>query len=354
MNGKTEHNQGGTQVELADSPSQLAAGKSRKASWLLWGAKILVSGALLVWVVSRAHLGEILDSLLQANSVWLLLALLSPAIGILITSTRWGGLLSAQGVEVPVATLAKSCIVAGFVQLFLPSTIGGDAVRGHDSWRAGASKSGAVTALIVDRILGLLTLVAFAAMALCFPQELTRQHPSLFLFVGLAALGLGVATWCIFQPPRLLIHATQRVSVLLPKFARHLLERLALAVTAYWGKHRALTRALFLSVLLQVNVVTFYWFIGCALDFAIPYHRFYLIVPIAVLVMLAPISINAIGIREGVFVFLLASYGVEPAQAVAFAWLEQGLFLLYGMIGGGVYAFRTQQRSPSLLNAGAK
>ena len=344
-----------TQDKMGDPHSQLAADKpTRRPNWLLFGTKVLVSAALLVWIVSRANLSEIVVALSHANLMWLLLAAVSPAVGVAITSTRWGGLLRAQGVEVPIATLAKSCVVAGFVQLFLPSTIGGDAVRGHDSWKAGVSKSGAVAALIVDRILGLLTLVMFAAVALCFPQELTLQHPILFGLVGIIGTALAVATWFIFRPPRLAVRLASHVVAYFPASVRQLVERFAGAVKAYWGKNRALTRALMLSVLLQVNVVTFYWLLGRAMGFEIPYHRFFLIVPIAVLVMLTPVSINAIGVREGIFVFLLASCGVDAAQAIAFAWLEQGLFLLYGVIGGFVYVLRTQQRSSTLVNAGAE
>ena len=94
------------------------------------------------------------------------------------------------------------------------------------------------------------------------------------------------------------------------------------------------------SVALQANVVTFYFLISQALSLQIAYPNFYLIVPIVVLVMMMPVSINGIGTRESAFVILLGTFGVGVAEAVAFAWIEHALFLSYGLVGGVVYALR--------------
>ena len=56
--------------------------------------------------------------------------------------------------------------------------------------------------------------------------------------------------------------------------------------------------------------------------------------------MMLPISINGIGVREGIFVFLLGQWGVDPAQALALAWLEYGIILLFGLLGGGLHILR--------------
>jgi hypothetical protein len=63
-------------------------------------------------------------------------------------------------------------------------------------------------------------------------------------------------------------------------------------------------------------------------------------VPLAVFAMMLPISINAIGLREGAFVFLLGMYGVEPSVSIGLAWIAYGLLVLQGLIGGILYAIR--------------
>lgn len=56
--------------------------------------------------------------------------------------------------------------------------------------------------------------------------------------------------------------------------------------------------------------------------------------------MMLPVSANAIGLREGAFVFFFSSYGVSTERAGAFAWLAYGTVLLLGLVGGVVYALR--------------
>jgi len=322
--------------------------KKRATRWALTSIKVAISVALLTWIVGRANLADVLAAIAQANPLWLGIAACLPAVGYSISSVRWHGLLRVQGVAVPLRTLFQSNLVAGFARHFLPSTIGGDAVRGYDSWRAGASKSVAATTLVIDRLLGLIALVSFAAVSIAIPSQLTTQHPTLRRAVVIVAAALFALAWVLFVPTPRLIARLRRIAGKLPSALESVLIKLLMGITAYQGKTRQLIRAFALSVLLQVNVVTFYFAIGQAMNLQIPYHIYFFIVPIAAIVMMVPVSINAIGIREGIFIYLLGSFAVGNSQAIAFAWVELGLFLLYGVLGGIVYAVR---RPPGRRNA---
>jgi hypothetical protein len=156
----------------------------------------------------------------------------------------------------------------------------------------------------------------------------------------IVAAALVTIAWVVFVPTPRLIAGLRRIAGKLPKALESVLIKMLMGITAYQGKTSQLIRAFALSVLLQANVVTFYFAIGQAMHLQIPYHFYFFIVPIAAIVMMVPVSINAIGIREGIFVYLLGSFAVGNSQAIAFAWTELGLFLLYGVIGGILYAVR--------------
>ena len=65
-----------------------------------------------------------------------------------------------------------------------------------------------------------------------------------------------------------------------------------------------------------------------------------MIVPVALVVLLVPFSINGIGIREGIFVYLLTGLGVQSKDAIALSWISFGLMLTQGIIGGIIFALR--------------
>jgi uncharacterized membrane protein YbhN (UPF0104 family) len=109
-----------------------------------------------------------------------------------------------------------------------------------------------------------------------------------------------------------------------------------------------LARAFGWSVVLQVCVVLNGWLLARALHAAIPLPFFFLIVPLALFVMMLPVSINAIGVREGVFAFFFAAFGVAGATAVAVAWLDYGLVLLQALVGGAIWAWGRRSVRPPL------
>jgi uncharacterized membrane protein YbhN (UPF0104 family) len=198
----------------------------------------------------------------------------------------------------------------------------------------------ALMALAVDRLLGLLLLILFAAAGLGISRELTSQYPALYGWVGLAAVGMVGCTWMVFKPSGRLVGLLRRWLDKCPGKIQGVFLKVLDAATAYQNQHRALRRAILLSVILVINAVTFYFLVAQSIGFTIGYLHFYLIVPVAYIIMMVPVSINGIGLREGAFVFLLGAFGVSQAEAVAFAWLEYGMLLVIGLLGGTVYMFR--------------
>ena len=49
---------------------------------------------------------------------------------------------------------------------------------------------------------------------------------------------------------------------------------------------------------------------------------------------------NGVGVRENAFVLFLGMFGVAAPTAVAFTWIGFGMILIYGAMGGVVYALR--------------
>jgi len=228
----------------------------------------------------------------------------------------------------------------GFFRQLLPSTIGGDAFRVYDSWRAGARRETAVVSVAADRLMGLLALALVALAALLFSDTLVDRFTAirpLVVFGGAVTL---LGAWALFVPPSGLPAILRQAPAWLPEPPRRALASLAEAIDAFRGRRGTLARALVLSVLLQLNVVLFYFVIAEALSLSVSLQSFFLIVPLATIIMLAPISINGIGVREGAFVVFLGALGVSRAEALAFAWLEYTCFLAFGVIGGIVYASR--------------
>ncbi len=112
------------------------------------------------------------------------------------------------------------------------------------------------------------------------------------------------------------------------------------AVEPFRGRHLSLVRALGLSLLLQLNVVLLHYLLSRAIGIELGFIDYFYVVPVALFVMLIPISINGIGVRESMFVFLLGSMGVAKSDALVLSLLAFSIFLAHGLMGGLVLASR--------------
>jgi uncharacterized membrane protein YbhN (UPF0104 family) len=279
--------------------------------------RVAVSAGLIVWALHRAPLGEVGEALRSADARFVLAALALAPLGCWASVARWRLLIRSQGGDAPFGFLVRSFLVGVFFNNLLPSTIGGDTVRAIDTARSGVGRASAITIVVVDRFVGLLALMLFAGAGLLFSGRLVDRIPDLYGWVAGGAVVLGVVAAVLFLPSRLG-------------------ERLP-AVFAFQGKGLVLAKAFAYSLALQALVVLNAWLLAKALRVPIPLATFFLIVPFAVFLMMIPVSINAIGVRENVWAFFFAAFGIAASKAVALAWLDYGLVLLQAVAGGILY-----------------
>ena len=147
-------------------------GTERPRRWLVTVGKCAISGGLTLWLLTGTSLHDIGTSLQAAHFPTLLLAFSLHFLGCFISVVRWRLLLQAQHITIPLRFLFKSYMVAIFFNNLLPSTIGGDVVRIHDTCRMGNNKRGAIAAVFLDRLLGIFVLMGFVLFSLLISEKL--------------------------------------------------------------------------------------------------------------------------------------------------------------------------------------
>jgi len=307
---------------------------------LLLVLRVAVSAALIGWLLRRTDFAEVGQAFRAADLRLVGLAVLLIPLGYLTSVRRWRLLLRAQGGDAPLPFLLQSLMVGIFFNNLLPSTIGGDAVRAWDTARAGVDRATAVAVVMVDRFVGLLALMLFAAAGLALSGRLESSVvPEITAWVCAGAAGMGLAAALLFLPSR-------RLPALLSRLGGPF-GKVASALFAFQGKGSVLVRAFAWSLALQGLVVLNAWVLASALRVPIPLADFFLIVPLGLFLMMLPVSINGIGVRESSYAFFFRAFGVAASLGVAVAWLDYGLLLLQALAGGAVYVI-FRGRTPQL------
>jgi len=317
--------------------------RSKKIVFLL---KLLISSVLIFYLfyIRDIDLFRVGASLQKANIFWLIIGLGLLGLGRIITACRWKILLSAQEIYVPLKSLLVSLFVANFFNLFLPSTIGGDAMRAYDISRNTAHLGTSVMTIVIERVMGLFALVMIAVLSLVITFYLggniweRYQISSLVWPVfGLFILTL-IAMFTISYS-----HLAKVCICILNKTGLKKIEKMVQRgseiIDTLELNRRYFGMSLLLSLALQINVIVYTYIIALSLNLKISFLYFCLIVPLIFIILLIPFSINGIGIRESAYLFFLGSF-VLASETVALSWLLFLMTLVMGAIGGLVYVGR--------------
>jgi hypothetical protein len=308
--------------------------------------RLAVSVALVAWLLRRTDFAEVGAAFRAADLRFVAVAVLLVPLGYLTSVCRWRLLLRAQGGDARLSFLLQSLMVGIFFNNLLPSTIGGDAVRAWDTARAGVNRATAVAVIVVDRFVGLLALMLFAAAGLTLSGRIVAHVPALSFWVWAGVAGMGLAAAVLFLPSRRAPALLARLGAALPGRWGGLPAKISAALFAFQGQGSVLLRAFGWSLVMQSLVVINAWVLARALRVPIPLAGFFLIVPLALFLMMVPVSINGIGVRENAYAFFFRAFGVAASLGVAVAWLDYGIILLQALAGGAVYALFRARTAP--------
>ena len=305
---------------------------------LLFFGKLAVSGLLISYLLGRLDLSVICSYVREVNLSWIVIAICLLGIGRLITGWRWRVLLDIQGIHIPFQTILSFLFVSNFFNTFLPSTIGGDAIRASDSSRHSKLPAESITTIVVERMMGICALgtIAFVSF-LCGIGSDRNLLPffwpvTLLVILTYAALMLTLNR----RLAELMVTALRRIHA---KRAGGKVRRVSLVLSELKQNKASMMKAGLLSLLLQVNVVFYTYVVALSMNLRIPLIDFFVIVPIVLVILILPISINGIGLRENAYALMFAGY-ITGEEAVALSWVLLALTLLLGGIGGLFYLGR--------------
>jgi uncharacterized protein (TIRG00374 family) len=293
--------------------------------------KIVVSLGGIAILALTQDLQQVAQILREMDWLPFLFALVLFLSGSFVRAYRWGCLVWALGVNASWWRLVGLYFVGGFFSLFLPTGVGGDAVKMFELSRDGGRAAPAISSVLVDRFLGLFVLFAIALVALLGSHELVSSELRTLIavvFVGsLVGAGLLVQrTWIETWGHRL------GLDRILGRFK--ILKELYETVHLYGAT--ALLRATGASVVWNLILIFGYYFLGQAVGMEVPLGRYLLLVPVISALLMVP-SIGGLGIREGATVLLFAQMGTTEAQALALAVTYDLTLVVNGLIGASIY-----------------
>ena len=307
-------------------------------------AKICVSFFLIIYILQKIDILKLLLTIKSADIHLLIIAFSLHGINKILRTYKWRIILAVQEIYVPFKTLLTFTFTSSFLNVFLPTAYGGDVIRIYDVSKYSNKKLESVTSILVDRGSGTLVLFLIAAFALLFGYNLIQDIKIVLFIIGVLLLIL-IFIIIIFNEK---IKIITKIITLVDR--KDILKNMYNTFHIYRYHKRKSIEILALSLLAQVIAILYYPLIAYSFGLNVPLVYFLIVIPIITIILVLPISISGIGVREGAFIFFFKNVGVLPHEAVSIALLAFGFSIIWSLIGGVVYAMRDQKNATQKLN----
>lgn len=289
--------------------------------------KILVSVALLLYIlIYQVDLSDVWAVLSAAHLAPLILGSLLMILGVILRAYRWQVLLDALEIRVSLPRLTYLYFFGSLFNLFLPTGLGGDAVKMAKLAQDTGQVPESIGTTLVERATGLWVLFILSLIALPFSSEFLP--PEWIPPITLITIAGVVGGFVVMGTPLLPWLGSK---IKLPGQAYFL--RFYRAVSQLgW---RALAVACLVSLIFDLLLIWVTYLIAASLDVSLPTGIFFIFTPLISLSLTFPISVGGLGVREQTYILLFQAVNVTPEIAVAMSLLFYLLTtVLIGLIGG--------------------
>ncbi len=265
-------------------------------------AKLALAAAILGYLIVKAHDG--FSRLVEQAIDWsLLIAALVCTFGAATLSfVRWHLLIRAQGIDIKLPDTLRLGALGLALNFVSPGVIGGDFFKAiFLAHGQPGRRTEAVATVVVDRVLGLLTMLLLASGGILVSGLLHAPAAPLrflcqIILLTTAASWLGVAL--LLTVPILTGPPLSRWAEVIPLVGKTI-GRLLGAVRAYRDQKRMLLAAFALSALVALLYVTSYYLVARGLPIHEPtWGQHLVIVPVAGLLGAIPITPSGLGTLE--------------------------------------------------------
>jgi uncharacterized protein (TIRG00374 family) len=294
--------------------------------------RILVTVGLLALIVrTTGGVESLVSQIASVAPAAIVVVLLLNTVNRALMAYKWLRLLAHRGQHLALVRGIKiycSSIIWG---MFLPATVGADAIRAACTVREGLPGQEVIASIAIERIIGSLATPLLAIGGLMLVRGSGHLDPRLepVWWTSLGILVAGVAALLLVFDERFhgLLHYRlmgrwQKLKLF------QLLERSHATFRSYRAARRELAIFFVLTVIENSFPIVVTWIIAQGLGVSVPFMQVAAAVPLAYLVARVPFSMGGIGVYESVFVLILAAAGVSPEDALAIALLARVLQIL--------------------------
>ncbi len=303
--------------------------------------QLAITIAVLYWVYHDPNRRtQMAEALRHARYSWVVIGILAYVIVEIAAAFRWHVLLKVQGIHLSLLRLSGLFLIGMFYNQFLPGGTGGDIIKSYYLLKETLDrKAGALLAVVFDRIIGLVALVAITGTLIGlrydFLSQTTETRQLLWILLVVLSVSIaGLLTTFVITGFKLFHSLPLRFP------GREKLIEVSAAYHLYARHWRATLVAFGSSIVAHLATFATFLSVAYSLRANVKIVDFFAVMPIERTISAMPISFAGIGWREKVLQIMLHGVcGVPEATAILIGSLSFLIILICCLPGAIVYFF---------------
>ena len=303
--------------------------------------QLAVTFALLWYVFHDANQRHQMKvALAAADYRWVGAAILAYVVVEIAAAIRWQILLRVQNIRLHLPRLSGLFLIGMFYNQFLPGGTGGDIIKSYLLLKETTEhKAGALLAVVFDRLIGLVALVAITVTLLSLRFDLLSRTPETRNLLWLLLIVLGFSISALIAS--FIVSGFNLFHLLPHKFpGRDKLIEIAAAYHLYARHWFATFLAFGASLVAHLATFTTFLCVAYAFHAGVKLIDFFAVLPVERTLTALPISFAGVGLREQILQLMLHNLcGVPVAVAKLIGTMSFLVILVCCAPGGIVYFF---------------
>ena len=320
---------------------------------LLTAVKCLIAVALLAWVAAKVHLHDYTErtadgstqtrpGLIEVarNINWWILACgaVGFVLSLLVIAVRWWILLRIQRIRISLWEAVRLTFLGQFFNAVVPGAVGGDLVKAYYVSKHTPKKAAVLVSVFVDRVMGLTELTLMAAVMIVIVLAAGIES---FSKIRATVISIMVVFGIVVVTLALLLSGRLRKALRLQKIYQrlpmaHHIAAAGDAADLYRKRIRVLLRAILITFGAHILWVGAIALVGVSLSLRIPWHNYFLYIPLIYIIGAVPITPGGAGVIESFYLIFFKSPLVGESQIFSLAILARLIPMFWGLPGAVV------------------
>lgn len=317
--------------------------QGRTRQWAIYGLRLAFGLGILIACFTLLDVSALPEAFARLDAFWLFVTFVLNVIGtILLPAMVSKRALGIDRIRMTLGELVAVNFTTRFYSLILPRAFS-YGMRWLQYRRAGTG-SDALALMGFEQMAQCVIMTSVTAIVLAFEYPgLGTEGLGLFVLMGSAAI-LFIAAMTPYVVPattRWLVRIVTFGERFAPEFIYRPLHRLLDAVRAFQSLKAHVHLSIVLLSLLSIAVIVLNWYLlARALGIGISPWAILWIRGVLFLLLLSPVTVGGIGIREAGIAGLMHLYGVPAYEALALSLTLFGAQVATGLVGAGLELWR--------------